>query len=158
MLVLGVTGHRPSEYGGFSASNPIRNRLVEETRKALITLEPNKVITGMAVGFDQIIAELCIELNIPFIAAIPFIGQEKIWPEAGKKHYKYLLKQASEKQIISSGEYAPWKMQIRNQWIVDNSDKMLACFNGKSFGGTFNCVQYAKQKNKEIIVINPSKF
>ena len=46
-------------------------------------------------------------------------------------------------------------MQIRNRWMVDNSDLVLAVFDGKKEGGTWNCVKYAKSKNKEIVVIKP---
>lgn len=46
---------------------------------------------------------------------------------------------------------------VRNQYMVDNSTKILACYNGDQFGGTYQCINYAKSKNKEIIYINPTK-
>ena len=41
--------------------------------------------------------------------------------------------------------------------MVDNSDIIIAVWDGTK-GGTYNCVQYAKKKNKEIIQINPKEF
>lgn len=41
--------------------------------------------------------------------------------------------------------------------MVDRCDKLIACYNGDTSGGTYNCVQYAKKKGKEIIVIDPTK-
>ena len=35
--------------------------------------------------------------------------------------------------------------------MVDNSDKVIAYFNGEKKGGTYNCIKYAESLNKEII-------
>ena len=54
------------------------------------------------------------------------------------------------------GGYSVFKMQLRNEWMVDHCDKLIAIFNqDETSGGTFNCVQYARSKNKDIIFINP---
>ena len=111
----------------------------------------------MALGWDQWAAGVCIELQIPFIAAVPFLGQEKVWPQVSKDIYHALLKKAVETVIVCEGSYANWKMQKRNEWMVDHCDKLIACYNGDLSGGTYNCVKYAQDQNKEIIVINPNK-
>ena len=43
-------------------------------------------------------------------------------------------------------------MQKRNKYMVDNSDLIIAVFNGNS-GGTKQTNDYAKSKNIEIIII-----
>lgn len=48
-------------------------------------------------------------------------------------------------------------MQKRNEYMTDNSDIVIAVWDG-SKGGTANCVRYAKKLNKEIIVINPKEI
>ena len=40
-------------------------------------------------------------------------------------------------------------MQKRNEWIVDNSLRLLALWDG-SKGGTANCVTYARYGRREI--------
>ena len=45
-------------------------------------------------------------------------------------------------------------MQTRNEWMVDKADVVIACFDGTN-GGTANCVNYAREKNKELIIIDP---
>ena len=65
-----------------------------------------------------------------------------------------MLYAAQEKIFISSGEYTANKMQVRNKWIVDHCDKLLACYDGTSVGGTLNCIKYAKNVGKDIIYIN----
>jgi len=42
-----------------------------------------------------------------------------------------------------------------NEWMVDNSSILIAIYDGSKNGGTFNCIEYAKNKGKEIIVIDP---
>lgn len=99
----------------------------------------------MAQGWDQAIAASCIYLDIPFVAAVPFEGQELLWPEAARAQYRSLPEKASVIEVISEGGFSVAKMQVRNKWIVDHSDKMLALWNG-SVGGTCNCVAYAKPR------------
>ena len=154
-FVLGVTGHRPNKLGGYSTPNPIYNFVVSETEKFLLKHKPSKIITGMCIGYDQWVAELAIKLQIPFVAAIPFIGQESLWPSAAQNHYKDLLAQAEHIEIVNKGGFASWKLHARNRWIVDHSSVVLAAYNDVSHsGGTYNCLTYAKEKNRSITIIN----
>lgn len=148
--VLAGTGHRPSKIGGYKEEAHLyRLKLLT---KVLNKLKPEKVISGMALGFDIELAEAAISLNIPLLAAIPFINQDKIWPEKSKIIYQELLNKASEKVIVCEGEYVPWKMQKRNIFMVDSCNLLLALYNGTK-GGTQNCVKYAESKNKPILNI-----
>lgn len=156
-MIVSFSGHRPSKIGGYKIPNPTYNAICSELEKVLNELKPTRAISGMALGVDTWAAQICIDLKIPFVAAVPFINQEYKWPEASQKIYKALLSKADEIVIVSQGPYAPHKMQIRNQWMVNNCDKLIAVFNG-SLGGTYNCVQFAITQNKEIIRINPNKL
>ena len=147
-MIVSFTGHR-------KISNP--SYVKEELRKVLTELKPEKAISGMAIGVDTIAAELCIELGIPFIAAVPFKGQESIWPTESKKKYNELLSKASEVVIVSEGGYSAYKMQTRNIWMTDRCDKLIGVWDGSS-GGTANCIFYAKSIGKEVIIINPKNY
>lgn len=93
-------------------------------------------------------------MAIPFVAAVPFERQDSAWPRESQETYQRLLFMAYRVFVISSGRYAPWKMQKRNEWIVDNSEVMLACWDG-SESGTANCVHYAERRQKPIVWIDP---
>lgn len=155
-MIVSFTGHRPSKIGGFSIPNPTYDFINKSLREILIELQPEKAISGMALGVDQWAAELCVELNIPFIAAVPFIGQEKTWPKDSIEKYNQLASQASEAVIVSEGGYSAWKMFVRNEWMVDNSDLIIAVWDGTN-GGTGHCVSYVRKVNKPIIIIDPIK-
>lgn len=154
--VIAGTGHRPSSIGGYSLPNPTYNFVCQQTEKILLKEKPDKVISGMALGFDMWLANIALRLSIPLVAAVPCIGQERLWNQQSQRAYNILLNKASEVNIVSEGNYTAQKMQIRNEWMVDNSNILIAVWNGSS-GGTSNCINYAKSKNKEIIFINPKK-
>jgi len=144
-MIVAFTGHRPQKLGGFKLPNPIYNNVCQQIEKT----------SGMALGVDQWAASISYKLGIPFIAAVPFIGQESVWATESKKIYNKLLAKAVEKVIVSDGEYSAQKLQIRNEWLCNHSDILLAIFDG-SPGGTANCIKYAKSINMKIIIINPN--
>lgn len=160
MKILAGTGHRPNDgLGGYLIPNPIYTYVYQQTEKILLQEEPDKIISGMALGFDTIIAQLAIKLNIPFVAAVPFKGQECKWPQASQDIYHDLIKQASEVVVVCDGGYSVQKMQWRNEFMVNECNKLLACWKqSKQYGGTYNCIQYARSINKEIIIIDPDNF
>jgi uncharacterized phage-like protein YoqJ len=159
-MKLCFTGHRPNKLPnkqtGYDTTNPIYTFLRQETERLLIELNPDETISGMALGFDWIGAEASIKLGIPFIAAVPFISQARIWPTASQKQYEQLLAKAKKVVIVSEGTYSVEKMQIRNCWMVDHANIVIACFDGTR-GGTKNCVDYAIGKNKTMHYIDPTK-
>ena len=42
--------------------------------------------------------------------------------------------------------------------MVDNSDVLIAIYNGEPKGGTAYTVNYAQKQGKEITIINPDTF
>lgn len=147
-MVIAGTGHRPEKLGGYT--NDAFLKLVKIATEWLKENKPDKVISGMAMGWDQALALASVRLNIPLICAIPFKGQERQWSSSVQKFYNKLLDKASEVVYVSPSGYSSKKMQIRNEWMVDNCNVILAMWDG-SPGGTGNCIKYAKSKNKKII-------
>jgi uncharacterized phage-like protein YoqJ len=153
-MIVAFTGHRPDKLGGYKLPNPTYIKVCQEIESTLKELKPEKVISGMALGVDQWAAFIAHKLKIPFIAAVPFINQESKWPTASQETYQKLIKLAEETVIVCEGAYSAAKMQIRNEWMVDHCDQLIAVWDGTP-GGTGNCVTYAKSKNKSIIYIDP---
>jgi uncharacterized phage-like protein YoqJ len=113
----------------------------------------------MALGVDTLFAEIAIQLQLPFIAAVPCFDQQKMWPKISQDRYQKIImdEMCSEVVIVSPKAYDSTVMQIRNKWMVDNCDILIAVWDGTS-GGTCNCVKYAKEVNKEIVYINPLNY
>jgi len=151
-MIIAFTGHRPNKLGGYGETLLITS-LRAVIKNIFLTYKPDYIITGMALGVDTIAAEICLECKIPYIAAIPFVGQESRWPAQSQNHYRDLLKEASSVIVVSDGGYSAEKMQIRNKFMVDHADMLVAVWDGTS-GGTANCINYARSlKNKSIYFI-----
>lgn len=153
-MIVSFTGHRLNKLGGYTLPNPTYLSVCQKLERTLTELNPEKAISGMALGVDQWAANVCIKLGIPFTAAVPFIGQESIWPAESQKTYKRLLAKATEVVIVCPGGYALAKMQTRNEFMVNSCDTLIGVWDG-SKGGTGNCIAYAKSINKPIIIIDP---
>lgn len=155
-MKLAITGHRPDKLGGYGPSPKQASiRMLMET--TFMEMNPEAVICGMALGADQWAAEVCNDLHIPWIAAIPFKGQESKWPAESQARYHALLTAARDIHFVCEPGYAIWKLHKRNEWMVDNADVVLAIWDG-SEGGTAGCVKYATKQNKPTVRIDPTSL
>jgi Uncharacterized protein conserved in bacteria len=154
-MVVSGTGHRPQKLGGFSKG--AFNKLHTIATEWLLENKPEKVISGMALGWDMALAQASIDLDIPLIAAVPFKGQEGKWNLEDRLKYFELLLYAERIVYVCEPGYSPWKMQVRNEWMVKNSDIVLAMWDGTE-GGTNNCIRYAEDKMKKTIINLYDKF
>lgn len=182
-MIVAFTGHRPDKLGGYNPS-PTQDRVRAKIRDFLEdvgrhTCDCGKsrwgrmsdlcycgemccgtvtytqyVISGMALGVDQWAAEICVELGIPFTAAVPCDGHGSNWPLESQANYCDLLAKAARVHVVSPGPYAAWKLQRRNEWMVDNCELLVAVWDG-SRGGTANCVKYAQQVGRQIWCLDP---
>lgn len=148
-MIVAVTGHRPDKLGGWYQPNPVYNFVVQGLHAAFTELKPSYVITGMALGVDQWAAEVCLNMGIPYVAAIPFEGQDSIWPPHARAKYAYLMKSANAAYVISPGPFEPKKMQLRNEWMVRECQTLVAVWDGSN-GGTSNCVGFAQSIGRPI--------
>jgi len=145
-VVMGITGNRALVHSIEAITAELGVILEKHT--------PRTVITGMALGFDQLVAEECIKRSIPFIAAVPFNTQACMWSKPVQERYLGLLELASEVVVVSEGNYEPWKMFKRNEWIVNNSD-LVCAYLQTGDGGTVHTVNLAKKANKVVEYILP---
>ena len=83
-------------------------------------------------------------MGIPFIAAVPFEGQESRWPRQHQDEFRALLDKAERVEVVCPGPYANWKFLKRDEWMVDECTKLLALWDGVKDGGTWHTVQYAR--------------
>ena len=134
-------------------------------------------IFGGALGVDQMAFHICdilrqksdyINREITLEVAVPFKDQPNAWfKNDDKERYNKQLEIADKVTYVDGldeyrksntkiGEYNVAKMQLRNMYMVDNSDVVIAVWDGTS-GGTGNCVKYARKIEREIIQINPKE-
>lgn len=147
------TGHRPE-------------KLMYEEEKIKILLEKAvddaiadgyvTFITGMARGTDIWAAEIVLERrkhnkNLHLICAIPHPGFENRRGTYEKEKYKKIINNADYVQTISNHYYRAC-YQIRNKFMVDRSNRVIAVYSGIP-SGTKNTVDYANKIGIEVINI-----
>lgn len=153
-LTLCGSGHRPGKLvlGRANAYDPtVYRRLIDLASAALEKYKPARVISGMALGWDQALAEAAIAADIPLYAYVPFRGQESVWSHSSQTLYRLILDQATAVKICYRGGYQLWKLSARNRQMVDDSKLVLALFDGTPKGGTFSCLQYAASRDVPVV-------
>ncbi len=152
-----VTGHRPQ---GFPFERDASNHSfavymfeLKQKIEYLIKSGCTQFITGMAEGADLDFAEAVLELkdnypNITLTAALPYPLSSRV-----KQDRKSEILKAVDTMREVSDHYFKGCMQKRNRYMVDNSDILIAVWNGEERGGTWDTIKYARRQNKKIIYI-----
>lgn len=160
------TGHRPQSLSfKLNEENVGCIKIKEKLRKIIIQLIENYNVThfisGVALGVDQYAAEIILELkqhypHITLECAIPCETQAIKWTEAQRNRYFYILENC-DKETLLQFQYTNNCMQKRNEYMVKNSNYIIAVWNEKP-SGTGKTVALAKSLNKYIYIINPITF
>jgi uncharacterized phage-like protein YoqJ len=162
-MIVAFTGHRPDKLGGYNENNSIANgvkkALLKEIKQLILYENAIEFISGGALGVDTWAAEAVLEARKPFphiklTIAKPFPSQDSKWPEESRIRFKKFCDLADRIVDVNNDPYSALKMQLRNEWMVDHADVVVAIWDGTE-GGTRNCVRYAKRQGKRLIVINP---
>ena len=144
---LAATGHRPDKLGGYTPH--VDHELRKVARAVIETVQPDRCISGMALGWDMAFAQAAIEMGVPLWAALPFVEQPSQWPEVSQRRYFEILDCAARVVTVCPPGYSAKKMQIRNEWMVDECDLLVALWGGTT-GGTFNCIKYARRVKRPV--------
>ena len=156
------TGHRPKYLPWkYNESGDDFNNFKEKLKSEIINAINDgytNFISGMAMGLDLISAELVIELksqypNIRLECALPCTNQTFRWQKFYKDRYNEVLTKADKITFITNLPYKNGCMELRNQYMIDNSSRLIALFLNIP-GGTFNTIKLALKKNLDIKFIN----
>ena len=135
----------------------VKDRVTQEIEFAIST-GYTIFITGMALGFDMMCAEIVLQLRekYPFIklyCAVPCKGQEKSWPWSQQNRYHNILSKADKVDVLYE-KYCRESMLNRNKYMVNNSSKLIALYGGTG-GGTKFTIDYARSQGLDITIIKP---
>ena len=147
------TGHR---WYDSSRKHSVRKKIEECVREAYINGITN-FISGMAIGFDLLAAEVVLSLrhecpSITLTAVLPFREQASRFNELNKCRYYKCLSQADDIVILSNDYTAKCYLE-RDRFMVEHSSLLIACYDGRNRGGTFWTVNFAARTGKNVINI-----
>lgn len=136
---LAITGHRPKRLQGKEkeVQSWILNKIDE--------LNPDICISGMAEGVDQIFAYSTLQKNKQLWCVYPYLKK--------KNFYTIYLEEKADRILYTQKEYSKDCYFIRDKYIVDNCDILLAVWDGKPNGGTYWTIKYANSINKPIKIL-----
>ena len=161
-LTCAFTGHRPSKYPFLSdADSPEYARLkaaLSARTDAAIAAGYTHFLCGGALGVDTLAAELILEKRqtnprITLEIAVPCDGQDRYWRKRDREKYSAILTLADVITFISSS-YTPFCMLERNRYMVEQSQKLIAVYDGTR-GGTYSTVLLALNRGIEVETISP---
>lgn len=144
------TGHRPDKIElGEKEIKPLLEKAIDKAiSEGFVTF-----ITGMAMGTDIWAAEIVLDRkkknkNLHLICALPHPGFENRRNFTEKIRFSKIIKKADLVKEIND-HYFTGCYQVRNEWMVDRSNLVIAVFNGQK-SGTKNTVDYAIEKGINI--------
>lgn len=144
-----VTGHRdiPEDKRAY-----VEAELKKEVLSA-IEDDYTRFISGFADGVDLIFAAIVAELkaqghSLFLEAAIPHANRMK----NNNQLFQKLISACDDVKVLC-GSYSRSCYFVRNRYMVDESSRAIAVYNGQESGGTFFTMQYARKQGRTLRII-----
>lgn len=148
-MIAGITGHRE-----------LKNIIWIKTmlQEVLSEIRITHGFTCLAIGADELFAEILIQNHVNYTVVIPCQNYESTFDKTALDNFIFAKNKASKMIELNNNEPSEKAFNEAGKFVVDNSEILIAVWNGeeaKGLGGTGDIVEYAKSKNKKIIHLNP---
>jgi hypothetical protein len=120
---------------------------------------PLSGITSLAIGADQLFAEMILHAGGTLHVIIPSEQYEATFDTWGRDKYRMLLVQASEVEQLAFYEPTEEAFFAAGKRIVDLCETLLAIWDGqpsRGLGGTADVVHYAQESGHDVGIIWPA--
>ncbi len=148
MTIVAITGHRPEKLPTDTEA------LVDQVTKVLKNIKPTMVHIGMAAGADLMVGLICKNEGIPYTAVRPWAGH--IARVEDRALYEEVMSGAHT--VVNTNDSISYpgvgSYEVRNRYMVDHSDLVLAIWDGGKKGGTWRAVSYAFKTSKPLIQVS----
>lgn len=164
---MALTGHRPERLGypelDFETSSEWRN-IINWLKEKILELNITDAYCGMASGCDIAFGIAVTELNNE--AWVYKIDRPKIQLHCilpcknynDKISWHRILKQGADEWVELSEEFYKGCDNVRDQYMVDHSDKLFAVWDGNKSGGVWSTIRKAQKKGIDIIYYPKEKL
>lgn len=154
-MIIGVTGHQ--DIGDEESIAWVRGALGQQLRFHCATLG----LSSLAVGSDQLFAEVLIAADLPFEVVIPCVKYEDAFSdEQARSTYRRLLATARRAHCLPYDRPSEEAFFAAGKWIVSHCDLLLAVWDGlpaQGLGGTADVVAAAIHSHRAWVHIDPTQ-
>ncbi len=154
-LAVSFTGHRAETLPwGFDESDPRCIELKRGLRRSILELYRGGkriFLSGMASGVDAIAAEEVLSLKTE-LADIRLVC---VFPCPTRDARSQRIAALADGCVTMAPEYCAGCMQLRNRFLVENASCLIACYDGRKYGGTYQTVSAAEARGLPIRFIKP---
>jgi len=152
-MKAGITGHQ-----NLGAAETIA-WVAENLERLVAAHQVQHGFTSLAIGADQLFAQILHEHGLPYTAVLPCHEIEKTFQTpAHLENYRRLLQNAAAVETLDFIEPTEIAFMEAGKRVIDLADFVIAIWNGqpaKGLGGTADAVKYARTQNKRVLHINP---
>lgn len=151
-LSIGISGHQ--DLGSQDNQQWIKTQLRREIKSIYVA----DAYSSLAIGADQLFAEICVDLGINLKAVIPSQQYETTFSARDEKKYTALLKKCQNVQILDYPNPSEGAFLAAGKQLVDRCKLLFVVWNQRpsaGLGGTADIFTYARKLSKSIILINP---
>ena len=124
---IAVLGARPPELGGYgpnAIADRARSRMAEVLSHKSIEHPDLIVVTGLALGAEQLGAEAAVAAGLPYVAVLPHEGYGSVWSETARAWFDDLRDGAllainlDSREPETKQQAAMWQRR-RDVWILE---------------------------------------
>lgn len=155
-LSVAFTGHRADSLPwGFNESSDECFKLKAGLLRAIrcaYTEGKRCFLSGMASGVDIYAAEAVLQLR----ETLPGIALVCVFPCPSRDSRSAAIAAAADSVIVLSSEYCAGCMKRRNRFLVENASMLIAVYDGRQTGGTFQTVGMAARRGLRTVILNPT--
>lgn len=152
-MIAGITGHR--DLG--DAASWVRQALAEQIAQQNVALG----LTSLAIGTDQLFADVLLEKGIPFEAVLPSDKYESTFASTAERaRFHHLLSRASHVERLRYSKPTEESFFAAGREIVNRAELLIAVWDGepaRGLGGTGDVVAYAQSLGRAWIHIDPQQ-
>lgn len=153
LTTFGATGHQEIPLAA-------RARIVQSVRDAIArAAEPVSVITSLAAGADQLVAQEMLAAGGALLVVTPCKGYERTFSNSSNRsRFEAVMRRASDVERLDFAEPSEDAFWAAGRRVVDRCDVLLAIWDGapaRGLGGTADVVRYAREQDVRVQVLWP---
>ena len=153
MSNVGITGQRDLIRFDIEI---LKNRIYSELLSLKQKCDKNIMLNSIAKGADQLCAEIGLALGYELVCPLPFKDYRGDFAGNDLAVYDKLISGSIRAIVVSNIDNRDEAYLAAGKYVVDNCDVLIAIWDRAyqtSICGTMAIINYAKEKQKKVIVI-----